>query len=230
MLSGGAVKAVFARGGPRDGDNGLSGQRPVQPGGYTCPRCGRTSYHPEDLYHGYCGACHDFTGPGTATAASELRRTAGKGEAASAHMLITWNDPYDHRHGDFREDVSSLDELRLLMNRIDTETRETGALTDVMLSAADEGPHLLWQAGADRAILIWTSPYGTSFTSWHSDGPPLPDLYRGRDTVPFAPSANLVSRDRAIAAAEEFYTNGGEWPSGIIWQKEHGLAPGFEAE
>lgn len=27
----------------------------------TCPRCGRTSFHPKDIEHGYCGGCHDFT-------------------------------------------------------------------------------------------------------------------------------------------------------------------------
>lgn len=31
---------------------------------YTCPRCARTSHHPEDARQGYCGACHDWTGPG----------------------------------------------------------------------------------------------------------------------------------------------------------------------
>jgi hypothetical protein len=29
---------------------------------FTCPRCGATSHHPKDEEHGYCGACHDFTG------------------------------------------------------------------------------------------------------------------------------------------------------------------------
>ena len=29
---------------------------------FTCPKCWRTSYHPEDEQWGYCGACHDFTG------------------------------------------------------------------------------------------------------------------------------------------------------------------------
>jgi hypothetical protein len=29
---------------------------------FTCPVCGRTSYHPEDAANGYCGACHEFTG------------------------------------------------------------------------------------------------------------------------------------------------------------------------
>jgi len=29
---------------------------------FTCPRCGRTSFHPKDEEHGYCGYCHDFTG------------------------------------------------------------------------------------------------------------------------------------------------------------------------
>lgn len=28
----------------------------------TCPRCGRTSYNPNDVEQGYCGACHDWTG------------------------------------------------------------------------------------------------------------------------------------------------------------------------
>ena len=27
----------------------------------TCPRCGRTSFHPEDVRQGYCGHCHWWT-------------------------------------------------------------------------------------------------------------------------------------------------------------------------
>jgi hypothetical protein len=30
-------------------------------GGFTCPRCRRTSHHPDDVREGYCGACHDWT-------------------------------------------------------------------------------------------------------------------------------------------------------------------------
>lgn len=26
----------------------------------TCPECGRTSHHPEDVKHGYCGNCHTY--------------------------------------------------------------------------------------------------------------------------------------------------------------------------
>lgn len=29
---------------------------------FTCPRCRRTSHHPEDAKNGYCGNCHAFTG------------------------------------------------------------------------------------------------------------------------------------------------------------------------
>lgn len=29
----------------------------------TCPRCGATSYNRDDIREGYCGACHDWTGP-----------------------------------------------------------------------------------------------------------------------------------------------------------------------
>jgi len=28
---------------------------------FTCPRCQKTSHHPEDERHGSCGNCHDFT-------------------------------------------------------------------------------------------------------------------------------------------------------------------------
>lgn len=28
---------------------------------FLCPRCGRTSHHPDDEKNGYCGYCHDFT-------------------------------------------------------------------------------------------------------------------------------------------------------------------------
>jgi hypothetical protein len=27
---------------------------------YTCPKCGMTSYHPEDIKNKYCGNCHQF--------------------------------------------------------------------------------------------------------------------------------------------------------------------------
>ena len=41
-----------------------------RPGGglaFTCPRCGRTSWHAEDARNGYCGACHAWTGDGLVT-------------------------------------------------------------------------------------------------------------------------------------------------------------------
>lgn len=30
----------------------------VEQESYTCPKCGMTSYHPEDVKHEYCGSCH----------------------------------------------------------------------------------------------------------------------------------------------------------------------------
>lgn len=30
----------------------------------TCPQCGRTSWHPKDVEHGWCGNCYAFTTPG----------------------------------------------------------------------------------------------------------------------------------------------------------------------
>jgi len=28
---------------------------------FTCPRCGKVSWHPRDLEEGYCSFCHDWT-------------------------------------------------------------------------------------------------------------------------------------------------------------------------
>lgn len=36
------------------GEEGLS---------FTCPRCGRTTHHPEDVRQRYCGSCHDWLDP-----------------------------------------------------------------------------------------------------------------------------------------------------------------------
>ncbi|MFJ9895260.1 hypothetical protein ACIQPR_18285 [Streptomyces sp. NPDC091280] len=32
---------------------------------FICPRCTRTSHHPDDKRYGYCGACHAYTGAPT---------------------------------------------------------------------------------------------------------------------------------------------------------------------
>lgn len=31
------------------------------PSSFTCPRCGATSHHPDDVEQGYCGRCHAWT-------------------------------------------------------------------------------------------------------------------------------------------------------------------------
>ena len=35
----------------------------LPPASFTCPRCGMTSYNPNDIREGYCGNCHDWTSP-----------------------------------------------------------------------------------------------------------------------------------------------------------------------
>jgi ribosomal protein S27AE len=33
----------------------------TKPASITCPKCGAVSYSVNDIKHGYCGRCHDFT-------------------------------------------------------------------------------------------------------------------------------------------------------------------------
>lgn len=39
----------------------MTATRPPLPS-FTCPACGNTSHHPDDVANGYCGRCHQFTG------------------------------------------------------------------------------------------------------------------------------------------------------------------------
>ena len=41
---------------------GIGHLQNIAAGTFTCPECRKTSHHPEDLRHGYCGACHAHTG------------------------------------------------------------------------------------------------------------------------------------------------------------------------
>lgn len=55
----------------------------VTPSAFTCPRCGATSSHPEDLANRYCGRCHAFTGdPVTDLSALPWRQGRGNGDRA----------------------------------------------------------------------------------------------------------------------------------------------------
>jgi hypothetical protein len=53
---------------------------------FTCPRCGAVSHHPKDEEHGYCGACHDFTGHPTA----ELQLWYDLRSAADQMAVAKW--------------------------------------------------------------------------------------------------------------------------------------------
>lgn len=39
----------------------------------TCPDCGMTSYHPNDIAAGYCGNCHAYTSAPTGEEGSFLK-------------------------------------------------------------------------------------------------------------------------------------------------------------
>lgn len=49
---------------------GRPGPAPADLPSITCPRCGLTSWHPTDVAEGYCGGCHEYTGPPTRQATS----------------------------------------------------------------------------------------------------------------------------------------------------------------
>lgn len=52
-------------------------RRRVEPPSITCPRCGMTSYNPNDIREGYCGHCHDWTRV-SPNDGSEIRTKTGR--------------------------------------------------------------------------------------------------------------------------------------------------------
>ena len=61
---------------------------------FTCPRCKKTSQHPKDAQHGYCGWCHDFT---LAAAILDINEEAVK--RGKLPMWTIFNKPTDHPTG-----------------------------------------------------------------------------------------------------------------------------------
>lgn len=71
---------------------------------FTCPRCGRTSHHPDDIREGYCGACHDWTGQRYALTAGhthldQQRRPRGQCPACD-QLWARQDDIIEARHWD----------------------------------------------------------------------------------------------------------------------------------
>lgn len=62
------------------------------PASFTCPRCGMTSHHPDDVRHQYCGNCHDFLAgagnfAGTEPPPTQTPRSEAMSETAPASSL-----------------------------------------------------------------------------------------------------------------------------------------------
>jgi hypothetical protein len=56
---------------------------------FTCTLCWRTSFHPKDVAHGYCGKCHNYT-PGVIT--QNLSYQPGRYVSYGLASAIVWTD------------------------------------------------------------------------------------------------------------------------------------------
>jgi ribosomal protein S27AE len=65
----------------------------IVPASVTCPRCGMTSRHPDDIAAGYCGNCHDWTSPPGAEVREIPIRRRPPGEAKA--LMIAGGIPED---------------------------------------------------------------------------------------------------------------------------------------
>lgn len=65
---------------------------------FTCPKCRRTSYSPDDIREGYCGACHDYSQSlhGYEAEQRELAKLTSD-EAQEIHELAMDTDPEHDR-------------------------------------------------------------------------------------------------------------------------------------
>ena len=68
----------------------------LPPASFTCPRCGMTSYNPNDIREGYCGNCHDWTSPDWTVQADGYRLVIEDGAMtglAYDEFPWLWGDP-----------------------------------------------------------------------------------------------------------------------------------------
>lgn len=65
----------------------------------TCPKCGRTSWHPDDVRMGYCGACHAVTTWQLSDAQAQL--FAALVTAGDAHAVLWHFGSGGYEPGDF---------------------------------------------------------------------------------------------------------------------------------
>jgi hypothetical protein len=140
----------------------------------TCPACHRTSHNPNDIEQGYCGHCHDWTGPpysigqprATPTAEGPVRphrRTFAVDElGASQSATSGTNQPEDLIEYLDRHKLWSMDALGLgphtaaLIEHITTELNEIRAdpldleeWIDIIILAIDGA----WRAGHTSAAI-----------------------------------------------------------------------------
>lgn len=82
----------------------------------TCPQCGMTSYHPDDIRYGYCGGCHAFTGAIERWPALKASQEENKRLQAMADVLLVvaklYVDAFDP------EELMTLPE-RLMLQRVE---------------------------------------------------------------------------------------------------------------
>jgi hypothetical protein len=135
---------------------------------FTCPRCGAVSHHPKDEEHGYCAACHEFTGDPTLqqelTALFELRRAADQMAIAQWRGAHPGNDLVIPDHADLV--IWLLDQLASYqrLDRVDTAL------------AKRFGDHIR----RDSELRVWLDNW---LSAYPLDVFPEPDLKKARELL-----------------------------------------------
>jgi hypothetical protein len=60
---------------------------------FTCPVCGKVSYHPMDEAEGYCGKCHRFTGAAIASLVMTAKKPDPQPEPETVSLTIEPHTP-----------------------------------------------------------------------------------------------------------------------------------------
>jgi hypothetical protein len=130
---------------------------------FTCPRCGRTSHHPEDERQGYCGACHDWTLAAEYTCGACLLRFWAPHALPGPVRCRCGSPEPASRASAHVTDVSADGTLQQYLGHTDSELWFSDALTQAEREAAVR--YIRAQAGA-----------GAFITSSHTDyQPPSPE-------------------------------------------------------
>lgn len=158
----------------------------VEPPSITCPACGRTSHHPNDVRERYCGACHAWHDDHQVTTeiagVDRVSPILEYGEALTyVDETHVWPAGWVERHGRHRAVLSRYSAARgALVAEWSSASAEREAVRSADYATVSGALEVEWDGAAAAAVeritaarrlrhgfVMWPAARGVQWWEWH---------------------------------------------------------------